>query len=85
LQAEGRIVSERDGLDFMNSSVGLALLVGGIILMVFGFNASQSAGSEVSKFFTGNPSDRAMWMLIGGALATVIGVLTLWRGGRERP
>lgn len=64
----------------MNNAIGLALLVGGIILMIFGFNAAHSAGSEVSRFFTGNPSDRSMWMIIGGAVAAVIGLVSLLRG-----
>lgn len=68
----------------MNNALGLALLVGGVILMVFGFNASHSAGSEVSRVFTGNPSDRSMWMILGGAIAAVVGLVSLMRG-RSRP
>lgn len=68
----------------MNNALGLALLVGGVILMIFGFNAAHSAGSEISKFFTGNPSDRSMWMIIGGAVAAVVGIVSLLRG-RARP
>jgi hypothetical protein len=68
----------------MNNALSLALLVGGVILMVFGFNAANSAGSEISRFFTGNPSDRSMWMIIGGAVAAIIGIVNLLRG-RARP
>jgi hypothetical protein len=57
----------------MNKALGLGLLAVGIILLVMGFNASQSAGSEISKFFTGSPTDKAMWMLVGGAFAAVAG------------
>lgn len=64
----------------MNTAISLALLVGGIILLVFGWNASQSASSEISRVFTGNPTDKSMWMLVGGAVLAVLGLL---RGSRR--
>ena len=68
----------------MNTALSAALLVGGIILLVFGWKEHQSAGSEISKFFTGNPTDRAMWMLIGGAVLAVVGLVGLLRGRSRR-
>ncbi len=65
----------------MNKAVSLALLVGGILLLAFGYNASQSFGSEVSEALTGSPTDKSMWMLIGGAVAAVAGLVGLMRGG----
>jgi hypothetical protein len=62
----------------MNKIVPLALLVGGVVLMIIGINATNSFSSDVSRFFTGSPTDKAVWMLIGGIAATVAGlVLTL--------
>ena len=67
----------------MNMALSVALLVGGVILLVFGYNASQSTGSELSRVFTGNPTDRAMWMLAGGAVLAVVGLVGLFRGSRK--
>jgi hypothetical protein len=54
------------------------LLIVGIVLTVFGTNASESFGSEVSRFFTGTPTDKSMWLLIGGIAAAITGLfLTL--------
>ena len=65
----------------MHKLVSIALLVGGVTLMIFGINAMNSFGSDVSRFFTGSPTDKAVWMLIGGLVATAAGlVLTLRRG-----
>ena len=62
----------------MNKIAAVALLVGGIVLTIFGINATNSFGSDVSRFFTGSPTDKAIWMLIGGIVATVVGLgLTL--------
>jgi hypothetical protein len=58
----------------MNKIVSLALLTGGIVLILIGVNASNSFGSDVSRWFTGSPTDKAMWMLVGGIIAAVVGL-----------
>jgi hypothetical protein len=63
----------------MNKAVSIALLVGGIMLLVFGFNASNSFSSDVSRAFTGSPTDKSMWMLIGGAVAAIAGLVGIMR------
>jgi len=63
----------------MNKIIPIALLVGGIVLIIVGFNATNSFSSDVSRFFTGSPTDKAVWMLIGGCVAAVVGLATLWR------
>ncbi len=64
----------------MNKIISLSLLVGGIILISYGVSASESIGSDFSRFFTGNPTDKTMWLLIGGVIATVVGGVGLLRG-----
>ena len=64
----------------MNKAVSIALLVGGIILIVIGVNATKSFSSDVSRFFTGSPTDKAVWMLLGGAVAASIGLFGVMRG-----
>ena len=66
----------------MNKVISLALLVGGIILVVYGLNASDSLSSSFSRFFTGSPTDKSIWMLIGGTIAAVVGLAGLVRGPR---
>ncbi len=59
----------------MNKSMAYGLLAVGIVLLVFGIQASNAFSSEVSKAFTGEPTDRAMWLIAGGVLATVAGIV----------
>lgn len=66
----------------MNKPISLALLIGGIILLIYGASASDSIGSSFSRLFTGNPTDRTVWLLIGGAVATAIGAGGLLRGSK---
>lgn len=61
----------------MNKGMSSVLLVAGAILLVFGLNAYHSASSDVSRFFTGAPTDRALWLLIGGLAAGIFGFLGL--------
>jgi len=63
----------------MNRGMSVALLVVGVILLVFGLNAYHSASSDVSRFFTGAPTDKALWLLIGGSIASIVGFLGLAR------
>ena len=63
----------------MNRIVALSLIIGGVALMIFGIQATNSFSSDVSRFFTGAPTDKAVWMLIGGAVAGVAGLLLAFR------
>ncbi len=67
----------------MNKIFSLALLVGGLVLMIIGINATNSFSSDVSQFFTGSPTDKAVWMLIGGIVATVVGLTMTLRGSKQ--
>ncbi len=66
----------------MNRLVSLVLLVGGIILIIYGVSASHSLGSDFSRFFTGSPTNKTIWLLIGGCVAAAIGAGGMLRGGR---
>lgn len=67
----------------MNKPLSIALLVGGIILIVYGIGASNSLGSDLSRFFTGSPTDKTIWLLLGGIVATAIGATGLLRGSKS--
>jgi hypothetical protein len=67
----------------MNKALSVALLVGGVVLIVIGISATNSFSSDVSRFFTGSPTDKAVWMLIGGSVAAVVGLLGTLRGTRR--
>ena len=58
---------------------GVALLIGGIILLYFGYNATESVTEEVTEAVTGRYSDETMYYLIGGAIAGIVGILMLVR------
>jgi hypothetical protein len=57
--------------------------VGGIVLTIIGINATNSFSSDVSRFFTGSPTDKAVWMLIGGIVAVVVGLTMTLRSSKQ--
>lgn|GEM_PF-79951 len=67
----------------MNKAISLALLVGGIVLIIYGISASDSLSSSFSRFFTGSPTDKTMWLLIGGIVAAAVGLFGLFRGSKS--
>lgn len=66
----------------MNKAFGLALLVVGVVLLVWGIDASDSVSSEFSKLFNDSPSDKAIWLMIGGIAAIVVGGVAALRPRR---
>ena len=66
----------------MNKIISLALLIGGGVLIVFGINATNAFSSDVSRFFNVAPSDKAIWMLVGGIVFAGIGLTGLLRGSK---
>ena len=67
----------------MNNIVSLALFVGGLVLVVLGVVAMDSFSSDVSRFFTGAPTDKAVWMLIAGIVALMAGGATSLRTTKQ--
>lgn len=53
--------------------LGIILLVVGVIVLLFGFNASQSLGDQVTETLTGRFTDETMWYIIVGTVAIVVG------------
>lgn len=58
----------------MNKIISLGFLAAGIVLLIYSNNASQSVSSSFSRFFNGTPTDQTTWLLIGGIVATAVGI-----------
>ncbi len=67
----------------MNKLISIALLVAGIILIVYGVSASNSVGSGFSRMFTGAPTDKTVWFLVGGGVAAAVGLAGVLRGSKS--
>ena len=63
----------------MKIVISIAILAGGIALLAFGLVSSHSACSHISKLLTGSPTGTAMWMMNGGIMATIVGIVCVVR------
>lgn len=59
----------------MTKALYIALLVAGVVLLVFGFNAQNSLVSSTKEAVTGTPTDKSMALIISGLIAIIIGGL----------
>jgi hypothetical protein len=67
----------------MQRAFSLMLLVGGIILIIYGINASESVAPSFSRFFKGTPTDNTIWLVAGGVAAAVLGLVGVRRDSRS--
>jgi hypothetical protein len=51
----------------------IAILAVGIILLVYGLNASNSISSSVSRAVSGAPTDKTVWLIALGIIGIVTG------------
>ena len=61
----------------MYKGLAAGLLIAGIILIIYGVNASNSFDSDLARFFTGSPTNKTIWFLIGGVVASSVGLYGL--------
>jgi LPXTG-motif cell wall-anchored protein len=66
----------------MNNITGLAVFALGIVLLIFGFNASQPFGAELSRNLSNNSDQSSVWLIAGGGAAVLGGLFLALRSRR---
>lgn len=64
----------------MIKGISIVLLIIGILLIIWGVSVSRSFSSGVSRFFTGSPANRAVWLMAVGIAAAIVGLLLMMIG-----
>ncbi len=67
-----------------NRVLGIVMLAVGVVLLLFGLNATDSAADTLKEGFTGRYTDKTMWYLIGGGALAVGGALMAFMGRSSR-
>lgn len=57
--------------------IGIALIILGVVLLIFGLNSSESVVDKVSESLTGRFTQATMKYIIGGAVSAVLGIVLL--------
>ncbi len=58
-----------------NKIIGIVLIIAGAALALWGYNIYDSAGSQVSRAFSGDTPLEAWAGMVGGAICFVIGII----------
>ena len=61
----------------MNKGLWLVVLLAGLAVLIVGINSANSVGSETTELVTGAPTDKALWMMIGGGAVALLGLVGL--------
>ena len=62
----------------MQKIIGVLCIIGGVMLLVGGHNISKSPRSQVNEFLTGEPSNKATYLYIGGSVLEVAGLCAIF-------
>jgi hypothetical protein len=68
----------------MKKIIGIALLAGGIVLLVNGFKAKDSVESQLNQALRGSMSKNAIWLLAGGAACSIAGAALILMPGKTK-
>ena len=68
----------------MVKAISLALIVGGVVLLYFGGQSFHSLANDMSRMFTGAPTNRTILLIAGGIVATVAGLIGLASSSGKR-
>ncbi len=55
--------------------LGLILMIVGVVLIIWGVQMYGSFGSELSRAFSGSPTDKTIGAFIAGAISLVVGLV----------
>jgi drug/metabolite transporter (DMT)-like permease len=64
----------------MKTTIGIVLLVGGVLLLVSGYQAADSLKGRVQSVFQDAKDNKSTWLYVGGAAACVAGAFMLYTG-----
>jgi uncharacterized membrane protein YidH (DUF202 family) len=68
----------------MTKAISIALILGGVVLLYFGGQAFHSLSSDVSRVFTGSPTNKAIFLIAGGVVATLAGLIGITTSAGKR-
>jgi hypothetical protein len=57
----------------MPKFLSLALVIAGVVLLVYGLDSSNSVSSSVTRAVSGTPTDKTIWLIVLGAIGIIAG------------
>ena len=50
-------------------------MAGGVVVLIFGIQESNSFNSSVSRVFNGSPTNQSIWMIAAGVVLVIVGLI----------
>ncbi len=69
----------------MNRLIPVLVLLAGLVLLGVGINAANSVSSETATAVSGTPTDKALWLMIGGGAVALFGLIGVIRSLSAKP
>ena len=66
----------------MNKSQSIALFVVGLALLIFGLTIRNPGSTDLSRLFAEFPNNRALWLMLVGAVTTIVSIVGWIRSTR---
>lgn len=57
--------------------ISVALIACGVALLYFGGQSFHSLANDVSRVVTGAPTNKTIWLIVGGVASTLAGLIGL--------
>lgn len=64
----------------MSKLIAIVLIVVGVFLIIWGYNESQTLGSQLNRMFSGAETERTLIFYIGGGISLVLGIIGIAKG-----
>ena len=62
----------------MQKTTGVIFLIIGVLLLIWGRRIADLFGSQLQPMFNGAPTDRAIYLYIGGLVVALLGVAQIF-------
>ncbi|HYE07469.1 MAG TPA: DUF3185 family protein [Planctomycetota bacterium] len=66
----------------MKMSLAIALVIVGIVLLIVGLGSADSIQNAFSRLFSGELTGKTMWLIVGGCVLAVVGLIGCMRSRR---
>lgn len=67
----------------MNKMLSFVFVGIGVALLIYGISATNSIASDFSRLFTNAPTDKSVWLVVGGVVSVAIGLGGLFQRSRS--
>ncbi len=64
----------------LQKTIGIVCLVGGTLLLSWGYQTSRSLQGEVHRIFTPANQNHITWAYVGGAVLCTVGLFQIYAG-----